>query len=147
MNIIEVKNPPANVGDTREAGSISGSGRSPEEGNGNSLQYSCLETSVDKGAWRARVHGVSKSWTPLSTHANTHTKWIYLIIFVYLFSAMFYFWYNLFGFHGGSYVYLSCYVFQTYVFCHIYYTYTKYEVFVYKMLCKIDLLYTNTFSP
>ena len=98
-----VKNPPANVGDTREAGSISGSGRSPEEGNGNSLQYSCLESSVDKGAWRARAQGISKSWTPLSTHAHTHTESIYLITFFLLFSEMFYFWYNLFGFHGGSY--------------------------------------------
>ena len=63
MNIIVVKNPPANVGDTREAGSISGSGRSPEEGNGNSFQYSCLETSVDKGAWRAIIHGIAKGQT------------------------------------------------------------------------------------
>ena len=45
-----VKNPPANAGDSREAGSILGLGRSPEVGNGNPLQYSCLENSTDRGA-------------------------------------------------------------------------------------------------
>ena len=52
-----------NVGDP---GSIPGSRRSPEEGNGNPLQYSCLENSMDGGAWWARVHGVTKSQTRLS---------------------------------------------------------------------------------
>ena len=46
-----VKNPPASAGDVRELGSIPGSGRSPGEGNGNSLQYSCLENPIDRGAW------------------------------------------------------------------------------------------------
>ena len=46
-----VKNLPANVGDTRETGSIPGSGRSPGVGNGNLLQYSCLENLMDRGAW------------------------------------------------------------------------------------------------
>ena len=50
----------------RDLGSIPGSGRSPGEGNGNSLQYSCLENSVDGGAWWATVCGVAKSWTRLS---------------------------------------------------------------------------------
>ena len=54
-----VKNPPANAGNVRNPGSIPGSGRSPGEGNGNPLQYSCLESSVDRGAWRATVHGVA----------------------------------------------------------------------------------------
>ena len=58
-----VKNPPADAGDL---GSISGSGRSPGEGDGNSHQYSCLENSMDRGAWRATVHGGAKSQTPLS---------------------------------------------------------------------------------
>ena len=49
-----------------DPGSIPGSGRSPEEGNGNPLQYSCLENPMDRGAWRATVHGVAKSWTLLS---------------------------------------------------------------------------------
>ena len=44
------------------SGLIPGSGRSPEEGNGNPLLYSCLENPMDKGAWQATVHGVSKSW-------------------------------------------------------------------------------------
>ena len=55
-----VKNPPANTGDM---GSIPGSGRSPGEGNGNLLQYSCLDNIMDRGAWRATVHGVTKSQT------------------------------------------------------------------------------------
>ena len=46
-----VKNPSANAGDTRDTGLISGLGRSLGEGNGNPLQYSCLETSMDRGAW------------------------------------------------------------------------------------------------
>ena len=46
-----------------DAGSIPGSGRSPGEGNGFPLQYSCLENSMDRGAWRTTVHGVAKSWT------------------------------------------------------------------------------------
>ena len=63
---IVVKNLPANAGDTREADSIPGSGRSTGEGNGNLLQYSCLENSMDRGVWRAIVHGVTKSQTGLS---------------------------------------------------------------------------------
>ena len=46
--------------------SIPGSGRSPGEGNGNLLQYYCLENPMDRGAWQASVHGVAKSWTRLS---------------------------------------------------------------------------------
>ena len=52
-----VRNPPANSGDKGDAGLIPGSGRSPGEGNGNPLQYSCLENPMDRGPWRARVHG------------------------------------------------------------------------------------------
>ena len=52
-----VKNLPAGV---RDAGSVPGSGRSPREGNGNPLEYSCLGNPVDRGAWRATVHGVAK---------------------------------------------------------------------------------------
>ena len=53
-----VKNPPANAGDAGDAGSIPGSGRSPGGGNGNPLQYSCLENPMNRGAWRAAVHRV-----------------------------------------------------------------------------------------
>ena len=49
-----------------DSGLIPGSGRSPEEGNGTPLQYSCLENSMERGAWWATVHGVIKSWTWLS---------------------------------------------------------------------------------
>ena len=56
-----VKNPPANEGDLRDAGSIPGSGSSPGEWNGNPLQYSSLENPMDRGAWLATVHGVMKS--------------------------------------------------------------------------------------
>ena len=52
-----------NVGDL---GSIPGLRRSPGEGDGNPLQYSCLENPMDGGAWQATVHGVAKSWTRLS---------------------------------------------------------------------------------
>ena len=54
---------PANAGDTRDSGSIPGSGRSPGVGNGNLLQYSCLENSLDRGACLATVHGVAESDT------------------------------------------------------------------------------------
>ena len=58
-----VKNLPANAGDIRDAGSTPGLGRAPGAGTGNPLQYSCLENPMDRGAWRATVHGVAKSWT------------------------------------------------------------------------------------
>ena len=56
----EAKVSACNMGDL---GSIPGSGRSPGEGNGNPLQYSCLENSIDRETWWATVHGVTKSWT------------------------------------------------------------------------------------
>ena len=56
-----VKNPPVNVGDVRDTGSMPGLWRSPREGNGNPLQYSCLENAMERGAWWAIVHGVTKS--------------------------------------------------------------------------------------
>ena len=65
-----VKNLPANAG---ESGSIPGPEISSEEENGNPLQYSCLENSMDRRAWQATVHGVTKSWTRLSVHTHTHT--------------------------------------------------------------------------
>ena len=63
MSLHEVKASACNAGDL---GSIPGLGRSPGEGNGNPLQYSCLENPMDGGAWWATVHGVAKSWTRLS---------------------------------------------------------------------------------
>ena len=61
-----VKNLPANAGDTRDVGLIPESGRSPGGGNGNPLQHSCLGNSMDRGAWKATVHGVTQSQTRLS---------------------------------------------------------------------------------
>ena len=54
-----VKNLPAEAGDARDLGLIPGSGRSPGEGNGNPLQYSCLENSMERGAWQATVYRVA----------------------------------------------------------------------------------------
>ena len=65
-----VKNPPGNAG---YASLIPGSGRSPGEGNGNPLQDSCLENPMDREAWWATVHGVTKSWIQLSNWAQSHT--------------------------------------------------------------------------
>ena len=65
----EVKASACNAGDL---GSIPGSGRSPGEGNGNLLQYSCLENPMDGGAWWATVHGVAKSQTRLSNFTSLH---------------------------------------------------------------------------
>ena len=62
-----VKNSPANVGDTRDMSLIPGSERSPGEGNDNALQYPCLENSMDRGAWRAILHGVARVRDDLAT--------------------------------------------------------------------------------
>ena len=81
-----VKNPSANVGETRL---IPGSGRYPGEGNGIPLQCSCLESSMDRGAWQATVHMVDKSQTGLNTHVHpwslayyveTHAHWSLIIL-------------------------------------------------------------------
>ena len=66
-----VKNLPANAGDERDAGLIFGSGRFPGVGNGNPLQYSCPESSMNRGAWQATIHRVAQSQTGLSTHVCT----------------------------------------------------------------------------
>ena len=65
--VLVVKNLPANAGDIRDTGSIPGSGRSPGEGNGNSLQYSCLENPMERGAWQATAHGVRRVRHDLAT--------------------------------------------------------------------------------
>ena len=57
------KNQPANAGNTGDMGLIPWSGKSPREGNVNSFQYSCLNNSMDRGAWKTTVHGVTNSWT------------------------------------------------------------------------------------
>ena len=84
--MLVVKNLPANAGDIRDTGSILGLGRSPRGGPGHPLQYSCLENPMDRGAWRAAVHGVTKSRIQLkrlSTHIAdtrvTHTVFASLV--------------------------------------------------------------------
>ena len=59
--LVAVKNLPTNAGDIRDAGLIPESGRSPGGGNGNPLQYSCLENPMNRGAWWAMVHRVTES--------------------------------------------------------------------------------------
>ena len=73
-----VKNPPANAEARGDAGSIPGSGRSPGVGNGNRLQYSCLENSMDREVWWATIHGVARSWTRLSD-LSTQTEALFLL--------------------------------------------------------------------
>jgi len=65
--VLVVKNVPANAGDTGDMGLIPGLGRSPGVGNGNRLQYSCLENSMDRGAWQAVVLGAVESRVQTST--------------------------------------------------------------------------------
>ena len=85
--MLVVKNLPGNTGDLVL---IPGSGRSPEEGHGNPLQYSCLENLIDRGAWQATVHGVTElvMTERLSMHGKLkrsvrHSQSISLLDFVY----------------------------------------------------------------
>ena len=78
--VLLVRNLPANAGDTRDMGSIPGWVRSPGGGNGNSLQYSCLENSMNKGAWWATVCGVAKSQTRLSNYIYTYISTVYTVL-------------------------------------------------------------------
>ena len=96
--MLVVKNPPASAGDIRGSTLNPGLGRSPGEGHGNPLQYSCLENPMDRGAWRAIVHGVTKSRTPLKwlssirklfyiPHQRSLTPWWCLNMFLHLESS------------------------------------------------------------
>ena len=69
-----VKNSLANAGDLRDKGSIPGLGRYPGGRHGNLLQYSCLENLMDRGAWWATVHGVTKSWIQLKQLSTMHAQ-------------------------------------------------------------------------
>ena len=75
-----VKNPPASAGDDRDAGLIPGSGRSPGEGNGNPLQYSCLENSMGREAWCTTVHGVTKSQTQSATNQQKNVPMVVVMV-------------------------------------------------------------------
>ena len=70
--MLVVKNLPANAEGVRDPGSIYGSGRCPVEGNGNPLQYSCLENPMDRGAWWATVHRVAKTQTRTVVTEDTY---------------------------------------------------------------------------
>ena len=70
-----VRNPPANAGDIRDAGLIPGSGRSPEGGHGNLLQYFAWRIPMDRGAWQATVHGVANRW-PKTRLLMTLSGWL-----------------------------------------------------------------------
>ena len=72
LGCIPQENPPANAGDIRDVGLIPGLGRSPGEGHANPVQCPCLENPMDRGAWLATAHGVTKSQTQLK-RLNTHT--------------------------------------------------------------------------
>ena len=76
-----VKNPTAMQGEGEE-GLIPGSWRSPGEGHGNPLQYSCLENPMDRGTWGALVHRVANSWMQLKwLNTHTHTHYYYIIVY------------------------------------------------------------------
>ena len=70
INLSNFKNLPANAGDARDRGSVPASGISPAWGNGNPLQHSCLGNPMDRGTWRATIHGFAKSQTQLSDWAS-----------------------------------------------------------------------------
>ena len=77
--VLVIKNLLANAGDLRDTSSLPGSGRSPGRGHSNPFQYSCLENPMDRGAWWATVHGVTKSqtwlkWLSMYTHCSEETK-------------------------------------------------------------------------
>ena len=71
-----VKSRPANAEDIGDLGLIPGSGRPTGGGNGNQIQYSCLGNPMDRGAWRAIVHGLAKSQTQVSGCTHKHTEFI-----------------------------------------------------------------------
>ena len=82
-----VKNPPVNSGDIRDAGLIPGSGRSPGGRHNNPLQYSYLENPMDRGAWQATVHRVTKSQMRLKW-LSTHTHALVELVLFVCFSAI-----------------------------------------------------------
>ena len=82
-----LKNLPANAGDVRDVGSISGFGRSSGGGHGDQPQYSCLENPMDRGAWWATVHRVAKNQTGLkrlSTHADIVLIAFYILLYLHV---------------------------------------------------------------
>ena len=84
-----VKNSPANAGDVGDAGSIPDLGRSPGEGNGNPLQYSCLRNPMDRGAWWAIVHGITKE-SDTTKHSRSYYSTCSLNTYIRDFTSNFY---------------------------------------------------------
>ena len=86
LGVSVVKNLPVNAGDPGDASWILESARSPGEGNGNPLECSCLQNPIDRRAWWATVHGVTKSQTHTHTHTHTHTQKHFLlnVLFPYI---------------------------------------------------------------
>ena len=78
-----VENLPVNAPDVRDSDSIPELGRSPGEGNGNPLQYSCLGNPMGRGTWQAVVHRVAENWTRLSTHTHTYSTYHFNHLQVY----------------------------------------------------------------
>ena len=74
------KNPPPKAGEKQDTGSIPGSGRSPGEGNGNPLQYSCLGNPMGRGAWWAPVHGVARIGHNLETELDGMGKMVMKVL-------------------------------------------------------------------
>ena len=74
LMVLVVKNPPANAGNAGDVGLIPGSGRSPGEGHGNPLQYSCLKNPMDRGDWRSTVHRITKNPTQLKQLSSHMAK-------------------------------------------------------------------------
>ena len=83
--VLVIKNPPANTGHLGDTGSIPGSGRSPGEGNGNPLQYSCLENPMDKGAWRATADKIEKSQTRQKDVRGDKEEYFIIVLVIYCF--------------------------------------------------------------
>ena len=83
-----VKNSPANAGHIRDAGSVHGSGSSPGGGHGNPLHYSCLEKPMDRGAWHAPVHGVTKE-SDMTERLTLDTSLHYIYMYIYVYKCIY----------------------------------------------------------
>ena len=93
--MLVIKKPPVNAGDTRDNVYDPWAGKIPGEGNGNPLQYSCLENPMDRGAWQATVHRVTNSWMWLKqpstqkAHVPSSGEWSYLPLLYLMLSVQF----------------------------------------------------------
>ena len=121
--VLVIKNRPANAGDVRDVGSISGLGRSPGRGNSKPLQYPCLENPTNRGAWRAIVHRVAKSWTRLKpvstyTHVQFFQHHILKIVSFFLLKSLHIFAQNQLSIYVGGYFWMLFFPILFYPFTH-----------------------------